>query len=43
MFVFDKDFTNQQELVWKKEGWGLTNNDTHMFISDGSNTIYVVD
>ena len=29
--------------TWKKDGWGLTNNDTHMFVTDGGSIIYVVD
>ena len=43
MLVFDKDLTSQSELVWKREGWGLTNNETHMFVSDGGSSIFVVD
>jgi glutamine cyclotransferase len=43
VLVFDKDLKKIEELEWKKQGWGLTHNDTHMFISDGSSTIYVVD
>ena len=43
MFVFDRNFQDKTELIWKREGWGITHNDTHMFISDGSSTIYVVD
>lgn len=43
VFVFDKNFTLLKEIQWDREGWGLTNNDTHMFISDGGSTIFVVD
>lgn len=28
---------------WKKDGWGLTNNETHMFVTDGGPIIYIVD
>jgi glutamine cyclotransferase len=31
------------QLKWNKQGWGLTQNGTHMFTTDGSDTIYVVD
>jgi glutamine cyclotransferase len=30
-------------LSWKKDGWGLTQNGTHMFATDGTNNIYLVD
>lgn len=43
VFVFDKELKNKEELPWKRQGWGITHNDTHLFISDGSSTIYVVD
>lgn len=32
-----------EEITWKRQGWGLTHNDTHMFTTDGSNNIYLVD
>lgn len=28
---------------WAKDGWGLTNNDTQMFVTDGGATLYIVD
>ena len=31
------------QLIWERQGWGLTHNTTHMFISDGSHIIYLVD
>lgn len=30
-------------LRWERDGWGLAHNETHLFTSDGSSTIYVVD
>ena len=30
-------------LKWNSEGWGITHNYTHFFISDGSYKIYVTD
>jgi glutamine cyclotransferase len=44
--VFRFDLTSLKELEqlsWSKEGWGMTQNGTHIFISDGSNNIYIVD
>lgn len=29
-------------LIWKMEGWGITNNGTNMIISDGSDKLYYV-
>lgn len=28
---------------WLKDGWGLTNNETHMFVTDGGANLYFVD
>jgi glutamine cyclotransferase len=30
-------------LSWGKDGWGLTQNGTYMFATDGSDSIYLVD
>lgn len=32
-----------KEIPWSKDGWGLTTNGTHMFTTDGSNQVYIVD
>lgn len=32
-----------EEIPWKKDGWGLTHNTTHMFTTDGSNLVYLLD
>jgi glutamine cyclotransferase len=37
------DFSVVKELSWPKEGWGLATNGTHMFATDGSNNVYIVD
>jgi glutamine cyclotransferase len=37
------DFSVVKELSWSKDGWGLTTNGTHMFATDGSNKVYIVD
>jgi glutamine cyclotransferase len=36
-------FEELPQLRWNYEGWGMTHNNTHLFISDGSNHIYVTD
>ena len=30
-------------LKWERDGWGITNNGTHLFVSDGSDKIYLVE
>jgi glutaminyl-peptide cyclotransferase len=37
-----KTFKPLGELNWSNEGWGITNNGKSLFISDGSDKIYVV-
>lgn len=37
------NFQLVDELMWSSQGWGLTNNGTHMFVTDGSDKVYVVD
>lgn len=32
-----------KEIAWSKDGWGLTTNGTHMFTTDGSDQVYIVD
>lgn len=38
-----ENFEVVQEIKWNKEGWGLTHNGTHMFTTDGSDSIFLVD
>jgi len=44
-FVYDKEtFERLQKVYYEnKEGWGLTNDGTHLIMSDGSNLIYFMD
>ena len=32
-----------ERLNWNRQGWGLTTNSTHMFATDGSDTMFLVD
>jgi glutaminyl-peptide cyclotransferase len=42
VFVFDADTLKEVDrLTWGNEGWGLTHNNSHLIISDGSDAIYV--
>jgi glutamine cyclotransferase len=42
--VYDREtFQEIKRFRYPGEGWGLTNNDTHLFMSDGSSTIRVLD
>lgn len=38
-----KDFSKQGEFPYEFEGWGLTNDGTHLILSDGSNTLRFLD
>ncbi len=44
-FVYEKEsFQRIQKVYYQnKEGWGLTQNGTHLIMSDGSNRIYFMD
>jgi len=43
-FVYDKKNLNLlDKFVYKSQGWGITSNDTHLIISDGSSTLYFLD
>lgn len=44
-FVYDKEtFRRIQKVYYQnKEGWGLTNDENHLIMSDGSNRIYYMD
>lgn len=42
-FVLDKeDFTPVDEFEYPGEGWGITNSDTHLYMSDGTHEIRVL-
>ncbi|MBS1890243.1 MAG: glutaminyl-peptide cyclotransferase [Actinobacteria bacterium] len=43
VFVYNDDLTLVRTIRWPKAGWGLAHNETCMFVSDGSSTVYVVD
>lgn len=43
-FVYDLNtFEKIEEFNYTSEGWGLTNNDQYLFMSDGSNTIHILE
>jgi len=42
-FVYDLNFTLLQEFSYATEGWGLTQNGSHLIMSDGSSTLYFLD
>lgn len=44
VFVYNvNDITKPiQTITWKPEGWGITNDDTNLIISDGSDKLYFV-
>ncbi len=43
-FVYDKEtFEKITEFNYLTEGWGLTNNETELIMSDGTNTIYFLE
>jgi len=43
-FVYDKKtFEKVAEFNYPTEGWGLTNNETELIMSDGTNTIYFLE
>jgi glutamine cyclotransferase len=37
-----KDFSLIKRLSWTSEGWGITNDGTKLYLSDGSDKIYIV-
>lgn len=41
-FVYDLNFNLQKELRYSGEGWGLTNDGTHLIMSDGTHVIRFV-
>lgn len=43
-FVYNlKDFKKIKEWTYKSEGWGLTNDGTHIIMSDGSDKLHFLD
>jgi len=43
-FIYDRsDFALLDTFRYPTEGWGLTHNDTHLIMSDGSATLYFLD
>jgi glutamine cyclotransferase len=42
-FVYDLNFTLIQEFSYTTEGWGLTNNGSHLIMSDGTSSLYFLD
>lgn len=43
VLLFDPvSFASKGELAWSYEGWGITNDGSSLYISDGSDKIYVV-
>ena len=43
-FVYDKDsFDLLQEFNYQTEGWGITHDEKHLIMSDGTSTLYFLD
>ncbi len=43
-FVYDKEtFLLMEEFFYNTEGWGITHNNQHLIVSDGSSTLYFLD
>jgi glutaminyl-peptide cyclotransferase len=38
-FVYDKDFNKTREFEYQTEGWGITQNEEHLIMSDGTGTL----
>lgn len=44
VYVLNKDtFEIEERKIWPRQGWGLTNNVSHLFLTDGSDTIFICD
>jgi glutamine cyclotransferase len=42
VFRYDTDTLKPvDKLAWGSEGWGLTHNNSHLIVSDGSDEIYI--
>jgi len=43
-FIYDKQsFRTVNTFVWPGEGWGISNDNNHLIVSDGSDRLYYVD
>ncbi|MBN2663553.1 MAG: glutaminyl-peptide cyclotransferase [Bacteroidales bacterium] len=43
-YVLDKETLSIiAEFNYSTEGWGITNDDTHLYMSDGTNNIYIIE
>lgn len=42
VYVYSEKLELQKVIRWDKQGWGLTHNETHMFVTDGTSNIYIV-
>ena len=42
-FIYDRDFKKIGEFKYKGQGWGLTNDGTHLILSDGTPTLRFID
>jgi glutamine cyclotransferase len=43
-FVYDKDtFELQQKFTYSTEGWGITHDEKHLIMSDGTSTLHFLD
>jgi glutamine cyclotransferase len=44
VFVIDPQINKIiKKIPWGTQGWGMTHNGSHIFISDGSDSLYIVD
>lgn len=43
MYIYNENLELEKEMSWPRQGWGLTNNGTHLFLSDGTSYIYILD
>lgn len=44
LFIYDKhDLSLIEEFSYPREGWGITHDNRHLIISDGSSTLYFLD
>lgn len=41
-FVYNTDFELQTQFNYTTQGWGLTNDGSHLYMSDGTEKIYVI-
>jgi glutamine cyclotransferase len=43
VFLLNSNLQQERELRLSRQGWGLTNNSTHLFLSDGTSNIFILD